>query len=198
MKASKQSNFQCKAVTENNIEKLILVDENDQEIGSGLKEDCHLGDGILHRAFSVFIFNEKKEVLIQQRSKEKMLWGQFWSNACCSHPHLGESVEDAAHRRTKEELSLETKLNFLFKFQYQERFGNVGSENELCHVFIGACNNIPNIDPDEIDDWKYLSIDELTRSMKENPDQFTPWLKIEWSKITGSYLGEVQKILGMN
>ena len=149
MRDSNQFIFQCKTVTENDMEKLILVDEYDQEIGSELKEDCHLGDGILHRAFSVFIFNEKKEVLIQQRSKEKMLWGQFWSNACCSHPHLGESVEDAAHRRTKEELSLETKLNFLFKFQYQEKFRNIGSENELCHVFIGACNEIPNVDPND-------------------------------------------------
>ena len=180
------------------MEKLILVDEYDQEIGSELKKDCHLGDGILHRAFSVFIFNEKKEVLIQQRSKEKMLWGQFWSNACCSHPHLGESVEDAAHRRTKEELSLETKLNFLFKFQYQEKFRNIGSENELCHVFIGACNEMPNVDPNEIDDWKYLPIDDLTQSIENNPDQFTPWLRIEWSKITGEYFGQVQRILETN
>ena len=180
------------------MEKLILVDEYDQEIGSELKEDCHLGDGILHRAFSVFIFNEKKEVLIQQRSKEKMLWGQFWSNACCSHPHVGESVEDAAHRRTKEELSLETKLNFLFKFQYQEKFRNIGSENELCHVFIGVCNEMPNVDPNEIDDWKYLPIDDLTQSIENNPDQFTPWLRIEWSKITGEYFGQVQRILETN
>ena len=134
-------------------------------------------------------------MLIQQRSKEKMLWGQFWSNACCSHPHLGESVEDAAHRRTKEELSLETKLNFLFKFQYQEKFRNIGSENELCHVFIGACNEMPNVDPNEIDDWKYLPIDDLTQSIENNPDQFTPWLRIEWSKITGEYFGQVQRIL---
>ena len=195
MKDSNQFIFQCKRVTENDMEKLILVDEYDQEIGSELKEDFHLGDGILHRAFSVFIFNEKKEVLIQQRSKEKMLWGQFWSNACCSHPHVGESVEDAAHRRTKEELSLETKLNFLFKFQYQEKFRNIGSENELCHVFIGACNEMPNVDPNEIDDWKYLPIDDLTQSIENNPDQFTPWLRIEWSKITGEYFRQVQRIL---
>tara|TARA_Y100001970_G_scaffold178529_1_gene217392 strand:- start:1880 stop:2425 length:546 start_codon:yes stop_codon:yes gene_type:complete len=176
-------------------DRLILVDGSDREIGSALKEDCHLGDGILHRAFSVFIFNDKKEVLLQQRSKEKMLWGKFWSNACCSHPRLGESIEDAAHRRIKEELSLETKLNFLFKFQYKERFGNVGSENELCHVFIGLCNEEPNPDPYEIDDWKYLGMDELTQSIDENPDQFTPWLKIEWLKITEAYSDHIQGML---
>ena len=107
-------------------------------------------------------------------------------------------MEDAAHRRTKEELSLETKLNFLFKFQYQEKFGNIGSENELCHVFIGASNEMPNVDPNEIDDWKYLPIDDLTQSIENNPDQFTPWLRIEWSKITGEYFGQVQRILETN
>ena len=197
---SKQSNSQCKTVTEritenHTFEKLILVDENDQEIGSELKEECHLGDGILHRAFSVFIFNENKQVLIQKRSKEKMLWGKFWSNACCSHPRLGESIEDAAHRRIYEELSLESELNFIFKFQYQERFGDIGSENELCHVFIGKSDTKPNVDPSEIDDWKYMEIEELTKSIEKTPDQFTPWLKMEWSKIIGTHYDQVQRML---
>ena len=106
-------------------DKLILVDENDREIGSALKEDCHLGNGILHRAFSVFIFNEENKVLMQQRSEEKMLWGRFWSNACCSHPKLGETIDDAAQRRIKVELSIEAELNFLFKFEYQEKFEDI-------------------------------------------------------------------------
>ena len=176
-------------------DKLILVDENDREIGSASKEDCHLGNGILHRAFSVFIFNEENKVLMQQRSEEKMLWGRFWSNACCSHPKLGETIDDAAQRRIKEELSIEAELNFLFKFEYQEKFEDIGSENELCHVLIGKCDKEPNVDPNEICDWKYLSIEELTRSIEESPNQYTPWLKIEWSKIIGSHFKEVEKIL---
>jgi isopentenyl-diphosphate Delta-isomerase len=176
-------------------EALILVDENDQEIGTALKEDCHLGDGLLHRAFSVFVFNDKKEVLMQQRSGGKMLWGKFWSNACCSHPRLGEAIGDAAHRRVKEELSLETNLDFLFKFKYQEQFKNIGSENELCHVFIGKCNQEPKVDSSEISDWKYLTIEELTRSIEENPSDFTPWLKIEWSEMMGTYYDEIERIL---
>ena len=176
-------------------ETLILVDEHDQEIGTALKEDCHLGDGLLHRAFSVFIFNDKKEVLMQQRSKEKMLWGRFWSNSCCSHPRLGETIGNAAHRRVKEELSLETNLDFLYKFKYQEQFLNIGSEHELCHVFIGKCNQEPKVDSSEISDWKYLSIEELTRSIEENPSEFTPWLKIEWSEIIGKYYDQLERII---
>ncbi len=176
---------------------LILVDENDQEIGSALKKDCHIGNGILHRAFSVFIFNEENEVLLQQRSEEKMLWGKFWSNACCSHPKLGETIEDAAQRRIKEELSIEAKLNFLFKFEYQEKFEDIGSENELCHVLIGKCDEEPNFDPNEISDLKYLSIEEMTRSIEESPNQYTPWLKIEWSKIIGPHFNEVKRFLDL-
>ena len=200
MKALSRFNSQCKTVTEEYMDKssdeaLILVDENDKEIGTALKEDCHLGHGLLHRAFSVFIFNEKREVLMQQRSREKMLWGQFWSNACCSHPRLGEAIDDAAHRRIKEELSLETNLDFLFKFKYQEQFKNIGSENELCHVFIGKCNQEPKVDSNEISDWKYLTIKELTCSIEENPSEFTPWLKIEWSEMMGIYYDQIERIL---
>ena len=200
MKALSRFNSQCKTVAEEYVDKssdeaLILVNENDQAIGTALKEDCHLGDGLLHRAFSVFVFNDKKEVLMQQRSGGKMLWGKFWSNACCSHPRLGEAIGDAAHRRVKEELSLETNLDFLFKFKYQEQFKNIGSENELCHVFIGKCNQEPKVDSSEISDWKYLTIEELTRSIEENPSDFTPWLKIEWSEMMGTYYDEIERIL---
>ena len=142
MKALNRFDSQYKTVAEEYSDKssdetLILVDEHDQEIGTALKEDCHLGDGLLHRAFSVFIFNDNKEVLMQQRSKEKMLWGRFWSNSCCSHPRLGESIGHAAHRRIKEELSLETNLDFLYKYKYQEQFLNIGSEHEICNDAIG-------------------------------------------------------------
>ena len=200
MKALSRFNSQCKTVAEEYVDKssdeaLILVNENDQEIGTALKEECHLSDGLLHRAFSVFVFNDKKEVLMQQRSGGKMLWGKFWSNACCSHPRLGEAICDAAHRRVKEELSLEINLDFLFKFKYQEQFKNIGSENELCHVFIGKCNQEPKVDSSEISDWKYLTIEELTRSIEENPSDFTPWLKIEWSEMMGTYYDEIERIL---
>ena len=107
-------------------EKLILVDENDNAIGYENKDVCHNGAGILHRAFSIFIFNSNNELLLQQRHTDKRLWGAFWSNSCCSHPRKGESYPQATVRRLKEELGLDTKLRYLYRFQYQASFGDKG------------------------------------------------------------------------
>lgn len=167
---------------------LILVDEQDRELGQGAKFDCHLGDGVLHRAFSVFLFNDRGEVLIQQRADGKMLWGGYWSNSCCSHPRPGESVEDAGRRRVREELALGCRLEFLYKFRYQARFGDVGSEHELCYVYAGFPVGEPRADPTEIAAWRWVAPDELTREIAATPDRFTPWMKLEWARITGDFL----------
>jgi len=116
------------ALAKNDTDPLILVDEQDNPIGSSEKVDCHLGAGKLHRAFSVFLFNPEGKVLIQQRSPNKMLWGEYWANSCCSHPRLGESTPDAARRRIKVELRADCELRYLYKFVYQADFGEAGPE----------------------------------------------------------------------
>src|ERR1700756_3649228 len=129
---------------------LILVDEADREVGHLIKAKCHDGQGVLHRAFSLLIFNGSGELLLQQRASSKRLWPLYWSNSCCSHPRRAESMETAIHRRLNEELGLRCPLQFLFKFQYQAQFEAVGSEQELCSVFIGRSREPVRIDPNEI------------------------------------------------
>ena len=118
---------------------LILVDEADRSLGFLSKALCHEGRGVLHRAFSLLIFNERGELLIQQRAASKRLWPMYWSNSCCSHPRGDESMETATQRRLLEELGIRCPLQFLFKFQYQAQFDATGAENELCSVYIGRC-----------------------------------------------------------
>ena len=117
MKPASQNND----IVSSDSELLILVDEHDSALGTRSKRDCHLGDGILHRAFSIFIFNESGDVLLQKRGSKKMLWPEYWSNACCSHPRFGESNLEATQRRLSQELGIETKLEFLYKFNLSRR-----------------------------------------------------------------------------
>jgi isopentenyl-diphosphate delta-isomerase len=173
---------------------LIIVDENDNEIGYGEKLDCHTHKVNLHRAFSIFIFNNRKELLIQQRSSNKLLWPFYWSNTVCSHPLKGEMLLDAAHRRLQEEVGLSNKLIYLFKFQYFAEYLNIGSEFELCSVFIGKQNGQITIDPNEISDYKYVSLDFLQADMLENPDMYTPWFKIELQRVITHYMREVSAL----
>ncbi|OQY27878.1 MAG: isopentenyl-diphosphate delta-isomerase [Candidatus Cloacimonetes bacterium 4572_55] len=168
-------------------ELLILVDEDDNKIGYKPKSDCHQGEGILHRAFSIFIFNGNGEILLQKRGADKALWPLFWSNACCSHPRKGESYETATKRRLEEELGLQAELRFLYKFQYQANYLDKGSENELCAVYMGRSEEPIRANPYEIDEWKFVTIDELNRDLAENPDRYTPWFKMEWSRIQEKY-----------
>lgn len=175
-------------------EKLILVDELDNITGYETKDICHNGQGILHRAFSIFIFNSKNELLLQQRDSSKRLWGNYWSNSCCSHPRKGESYEVATVRRLQEELGLKADLKFLFKFQYQATFGKEGSENELCSVYIGRSDQAPLVNKTEISDWKYISIDELNKDLQTNPESYTPWFKMEWQRMMDEHLEDIHSV----
>ena len=134
----------------------------------------------MHRAFSVFLFNDKGELLLQKRSKKKLLWPSFWTNSCCSHPRKGEDILDAANRRINEELGLTSELIYLFNFQYKANYFDIGSENEICSVLIGKIyfDPIPNLN--EIEAWQYISVDKLTIELEKNSKYYTPWLKIEW------------------
>jgi len=172
---------------------LILVDSNDEQTGTLSKTECHVGEGLLHRAFSVFLFNEDGKVLIQQRSANKPLWPMIWANSCCSHPRDGESTEAAASRRIKEELNLSCELTYLYKFQYQARWDNDKSEHELCWVFAGHFSGDFRIDKNEVNDWAFMTPEELTTAIADTPDIYSPWLKLEWARIEKDFLSEILK-----
>jgi len=165
-------------------EPLILVDDADREIGHLDRANCHAGSGVLHRAFSLLIFNDDGDLLLQQRSRTKRLWPLYWSNSCCSHPRRSESMEAAIHRRLDEELGFACPLHFLFKFQYQAQYDAVGAERELCSVFIGRCNGQVRVNPAEIAAWRWISIAALQAEMA-GPEgaAFTPWFRLEWERV---------------
>jgi isopentenyl-diphosphate Delta-isomerase len=164
-------------------EPLVLVDEQDHELGYMDKASAHLGNGTLHRAFSLFIFNAQGELLLQQRAPGKRLWPGYWSNTCCSHPRRGETLEAAVHRRLDEELGLKCPLEFLFKFQYQAQFDAEGAEHELCSVYAGRSGARPTVNVNEISGLRYVAPDALDAEMAAHPEAFTPWFKIEWARI---------------
>ncbi len=175
------------ATTQHSEELLIRVDKQDQIIDYADRQRCHQGEGLLHRAFSIFLFNEEQQVLLQQRSKHKQLWPLYWSNSVCSHPRQDESYEQATQRRLQDELGIETPLTFLFRFSYQAMFQAIGAEHELCSVYIGRSNGTIHANPDEIANWKYVDIQQLDHDVLACPDEFTPWFKMEWEQIRTQY-----------
>ena len=164
-------------------ELLILVDEHDREIGHLDKAACHDGAGVLHRAFSIFIFNARGELLLQRRSAEKRLWPGFWANSCCSHPRRGERLGEAAARRLGEELGLASELVELYTFRYHAAFGELGSERELCTVLVGRSDGPVRPNRREIADWRWLAPEVLDAELAQRPDDFTPWLQLEWPEV---------------
>jgi isopentenyl-diphosphate delta-isomerase len=166
------------------LEPLILVDAADREVGRLGKVRCHEGRGVLHRAFSLLIFNGAGELLIQQRASGKRLWPLYWSNSCCSHPRDGETMEAATQRRLHEELGIACPLQFLFKFQYQAQFDATGSEHELCSVYIGSCSDALTVDPDEILAWRWVGPEALQAELDSAEGaRFTPWFTLEWARL---------------
>jgi isopentenyl-diphosphate delta-isomerase len=170
--------------TASDSESLILVDEADREVGHLDKARCHQGRGVLHRAFSLLIFNDAGELLLQQRSASKRLWPLYWSNSCCSHPRHAEAMEAAIHRRLYEELGLRCPLHFLFKFQYQAQFDAAGAEQELCSVFVGRTSAAVRIDPSEVLACRWISPEALQAELAGSAaGNFTPWFVMEWERI---------------
>jgi isopentenyl-diphosphate delta-isomerase len=168
-------------------EELILVDTEDNETGYLSKADCHDGSGRLHRAFSLFLFNEQGELLLQQRSMSKRLWPGFWSNSICSHPRRGESMEVATQRRLQDELNFETELEYVYKFTYQAGFGAAGAENELCYVYLGRVSDRLKPNTHEIAAVRFIQPDDLAREFIESAATFTPWFKMEWQRLTNEH-----------
>ncbi|WP_114793332.1 isopentenyl-diphosphate Delta-isomerase [Niabella yanshanensis] len=163
-------------------EQVVLVDRNDNRIGLMEKLEAH-EKGLLHRAFSVLLFNNQKELLLQQRAFDKYHCGGLWTNTCCSHPHPGEDVKDAALRRLREEMGIECDLKKSFEFIYRAEFDNGLTEHEYDHVFTGTFSGAPVINLHEVADWKYLSREALQIDMTKHPENYTPWFKIIIDKM---------------
>jgi len=161
---------------------VVLVDENDIEVGTMEKIETHQ-KGLLHRAFSVFIFNSKGEMLLQQRSLRKYHSGGLWSNACCSHPYPNEDVANAAHRRLKEEMGFETNLIKAFAFTYSAQFNNGLTEHEFDHVFVGYYDGIINPNFDEVENYAFRTIEKIETSLDKHSDFYSEWFLIALPKI---------------
>ncbi len=159
------------------LEYVILVNENDQEIGKMEKQEAH-EKGLLHRAFSVFIFNDQKELLLQQRALTKYHSAGLWTNTCCSHPRVDETIVEAAHRRLQEEMGFDCFLEVKTSFIYKADFDNGLTEHEFDHVLVGNFNGEVIINPTEVACYKWVAIDWLKQDMMKNPNNYTAWFKI--------------------
>ena len=164
------------------MEYVILVDEQDNTIGKMEKQQAHL-EGILHRAFSIFIFNSENKLLLQKRASSKYHCGGLWTNTCCSHPRENETVQEAAHRRLREEMGMQCDLTPIFSFIYKATFENGLTEHEFDHVFFGESNQIPSINIEEVEDFRFVGIEELQLEIKESPQNFTPWFLIALDRV---------------
>ena len=163
-------------------EKVILVNEKDEQIGLMPKLEAHK-KAVLHRAFSVFVLNSKNEIMLQQRAHHKYHSPLLWTNTCCSHQRDGETNIQAGTRRLEEEMGFVTNLKELFNFIYKAPFDNGLTEHELDHVMIGYYNDEPKINLDEVERWKWMTIEEVQLDMQNNPDIYTVWFKIIFDKF---------------
>ncbi|WP_395044837.1 isopentenyl-diphosphate Delta-isomerase [Flavobacterium sp.] len=158
-------------------EKVILVNEKDEQIGLMPKLEAH-EKAILHRAFSVFVLNSKNEIMLQQRAHHKYHSPLLWTNTCCSHQRNGETNIKAGTRRLEEEMGFVTELRELFHFIYKAPFDNGLTEHELDHVMIGYYNEEPKVNDDEVASWKWMAIDDVKKDMQDKPEIYTVWFKI--------------------
>ena len=161
---------------------VILVDENDVPRGTMEIIEAHRKEE-LHRAFSIFVFNSKGELLLQRRAKNKYHSGGLWTNTCCSHPMLEENLQESVHKRLYEEMGFSCDLENIFHFIYKAKMDNDLTEHELDHVFIGYYDENPKINIQEVAEWKYMSIPEIRQNMKLNPRHYTAWFKIIFAKV---------------
>ena len=158
-------------------ENVILVDKNDNQVGLMPKLEAHQ-KGLLHRAFSVFIFNKDYNLLLQKRALSKYHSGGLWTNTCCSHPREDEDILDAANRRLYEEMGIKTSLRKVYDFIYKAELDNNLIENEFDHVFYGLYDGNPTLNPNEASDFKWIDMHSLNLDIKDNPQDYTVWFKI--------------------
>ena len=163
-------------------EQVILVDENDTKIGLMPKMEAH-EKALLHRAFSVFVFNEKNELMLQQRALHKYHTPGLWTNTCCSHQRDGESNLEAGKRRLQEEMGFVTELQEKTSFIYKAPFDNGLTEHEFDHIMIGYYNEDPNVNPEEVASWKWMSLEDVQSDISKSPQLYTAWFKIIFEKF---------------
>lgn len=164
-------------------QQVILVDEHDKEYDSMGKMEAHK-KGLLHRAFSIFIFNSKGEMLLQQRALQKYHSGGLWTNACCSHPQPGDVLVEAAGKRLMEEMGFTTKLEKAFDFVYRTDFDNGLTEHEFDHVFVGEYDDKVSINPEEVTDFCYKTMEDIRYSLQTHPQKYTAWFRLAFPMIT--------------
>ncbi|MEK7657653.1 MAG: isopentenyl-diphosphate delta-isomerase [Patescibacteria group bacterium] len=161
-------------------EQILIVNKSDEVVGLDTKENCHSGNGILHRAITIFIFNDKNEILLTKRSALKKLWPNFWDTSCSTHIHRDETNEQAGEKRLNEEIGFSCKLKFVLKFQHQANFNNIGSENEICVLLTGDYTGEIKPNVDEVSNYKWIAIEQLKSEI--NNTDISPWLKIAFEK----------------
>lgn len=168
-------------------EYVVLVNREDKELGLMEKQQAHVA-GLLHRAFSVFVFNSKGELMLQQRAASKYHSPTLWTNTCCSHPRENETYEQAAHRRMEEEMGFDCDLSYKFHFIYRANLDNGLTEHELDHVFIGTYDGEPKMNTEEVMAYRWVEMDELKKDMQKNPQNYTAWFKI----IFDQYISHIE------
>ncbi len=169
------------------MEQVILVDEQDQPIGLMEKQAAHIGPH-LHRAFSIFIFNSKGELLLQRRALSKYHSPGLWTNTCCSHPRDGETLEESTSRRLMEEMGIRCEMHEAFTFIYMAPVGEGLTEHEFDHVWVGISDTEPLPDSTEVDSWKYMRLEDIRSEMEVHPELFTEWFKISFAQVEQHYL----------
>ncbi len=170
-------------------EMILLVDENDKEAGYGEKHEVHQ-KGLFHRAFSIFIFNSEKKLLLQRRERNKYHSPSLWTNTCCSHQRINEKLKDSVHRRLKEEMGFDTELFEAFSFSYRAEFDNGLIENEFDHVFIGYYDGEVSPNPIEVEDYRFVDLQELEEDMIRYPESYTYWMKAAFPRVYELYRQE--------
>jgi isopentenyl-diphosphate delta-isomerase len=174
------------------MEQVILVDHNDKELGLEEKLRAHQNGAKLHRAFSIFIFNSRGETMLQRRAASKYHGGGLWSNTVCSHQRHGETTLEAAHRRLVEEMGFDCKMKEAFAFEYRTRMDKDLTEYEYDHVVFGTYDGEPDPNPAEVQDWKWMGLDELKEGLEKRPKEYTPWIRICIEKVI-RYCNEERK-----
>ena len=163
---------------------VILVDALDRETGRAARERAHAGEGLLHRAISLYVFDGRGRVLLQRRAAAKRLWPGGWSNACCTHPLPGETVEAACRRRAREELGLEVEPRFAFRYTYAAAYRDVGVEREVCHVFTAVLSTADVAgDPAEVEATEWRDAADVLEALDRDPEAYTPWFRIAFRRL---------------
>jgi isopentenyl-diphosphate delta-isomerase len=174
-------------------EQLILVDAQDRELGVKDKLQAHV-EGALHRAFSVFVFDAEKRLLLQKRARTKYHSGGLWSNTACGHPRPGETTHAAARRRLREEMGFDCELREAFEFLYRAELDGALVEHEYDHVLVGTHEGEPAPDPSEVEDWRWVTMDELRRDLRERPNDYSYWLSVAVNRREWRLLNAIKRI----